>query len=92
MKKLLICTCVTLLAGCAATSNIVPMGSDRFMMSKQAATGFPGLGNLKAEVFTEANTYCTNLGKKMDVLASSESQGPYILGNYPRAEVQFSCK
>jgi hypothetical protein len=89
--KLILATFAALLAGCAATSNIVPMGGDTYMMSKQAATGFPGLGNLKAEVLTEANAYCAKAGKKMQATQTSESRPPYILGNYPRAEVQFSC-
>ena len=80
------------LTGCAATSSIAPMGGDQFMLSKQAATGFPGLGNLKAEVLTDANAHCVKAGKTMQVVNTSESQPPYIFGNYPRAEVQFACR
>lgn len=83
---------VAVLAGCAATSTIAPMGNDTFMLSKQAATGFPGLGNLKAEVLTEANAHCGKTGKSIQVVSTTESQPPFILGNYPRAEVQFTCR
>lgn len=69
---------IAALTGCAATSSISPMGvsstgNDTFMLSKQAATGFSGLGNLKAEVLTEANAHCSRSGKKMQVLNTSES-------------------
>ena len=35
-----------LMVGCAANSGIVPIGNDTFFISKQAATGFTGLGTL----------------------------------------------
>lgn len=80
------------LAGCAATSTVAPLGGDTFMLSKQAATGFHGLGNLTAEVLTEANAHCVKLGRGMQVVSTSESQPPYLFGNYPRAEVRFTCR
>lgn len=95
--KLAIATCAALLAGCAATSSISPTGvsasgSDTFMLSKQAATGFTGLGNLKGEILEEANAHCARSGKRMQVVSTTESSPPFILGNYPRAEVQFACR
>lgn len=79
------------LSGCAAASGVVPMGQDTYMASKQAATGFPGLGNMKAELLTEANEFCSFRGKVMTVTNVVETQPPYIFGNYPRSEVQFRC-
>jgi len=61
------------------------------MVSRQAATGFSGSGTLKAEAFQEANQYCLNQQKKLQVISSQEAQPPYIFGNYPKAEVQFMC-
>lgn len=89
--KLVAILAAALLMGCAATSNITPMGRNTFLMTKQAATGFPGLGNMKAEVLTEANAHCVQLKKTMEVVSTSESRPPFILGNYPRVEVQFTC-
>lgn len=82
---------VLVLAGCAANSGVVPMGGDAYMVSRQAATGFPGLGNLKAEALQEANQFCTSQQKAMEVIQTTETSPPYLLGNYPRAEVQFRC-
>jgi hypothetical protein len=67
------------------------MGKDTFMIAKQQATGFPGLGNMKAEIIGEASRHCAGLGKELQVVSTQESQPPYILGNYPRSEIQFMC-
>ncbi|TMJ49948.1 MAG: hypothetical protein E6G85_19805 [Alphaproteobacteria bacterium] len=39
---------------------MVPNGQGGYLIAKQAATGFPGLGNLKAEAMGEPNQYCAN--------------------------------
>lgn len=67
------------------------MGPDAFMVSRQAATGFSGAGSLKAEALQEANLHCMSQGKALLVVTTNEAQPPYILGNFPRAEVQFKC-
>ena len=82
---------IALLAGCASNSGVRPIGQDTFMVSRQAATGFSGSGTLKAEAFKEASDYCTKFGKQMQVVNTQEAQPPYILGNFPKAEVQFMC-
>ena len=61
------------------------------MVARQAATGFSGLGNLKGEALQEADQYCASKKMSLHVLGTRETQPPYILGNYPRAEVQFKC-
>jgi hypothetical protein len=61
------------------------------MLSRQAATGFMGLAKIKAKAFQEAGAFCQNQGRVMEVVNTSESQPPYILGNYPRADIQFMC-
>jgi len=80
-----------LLAGCATSSGVVTIGPDTFMMSKQAGSGFGGQGTLKADLFREGGAYCASQGKVLQVVNTSENAGPYILGNYPRAEIQFMC-
>lgn len=42
------------LSGCASNSGVVGTGPDTFMVSRQAATGFSGLGTLKADAIREA--------------------------------------
>jgi hypothetical protein len=79
------------MAGCASNSGVVPIGKDTFMVSRQAATGFSGSGTLKAEAFNEANQYCLSQNKTLQVVNTHEAQPPYVLGNFPKAEVQFMC-
>jgi putative hemolysin len=79
------------LAGCASHSGVVPNGQGGYLIAKQAATGFPGLGNLKAEVLDEASQYCGQQGREFLLVKSRETQSPYMLGNYPRAEIEFQC-
>lgn len=80
-----------LLSACASNSGVVPIGSDTYMVSRQAATGFSGSGTLKAEAFREANEFCLSQKKKLQVVSTTEAQPPYILANFPKAEIQFMC-
>jgi hypothetical protein len=79
------------LTGCAANSGVIPIGKDTYMVSRQAATGFSGSGTLKAEAFQEANQFCLTRAKEVQVVSTHEAAPPYILGNFPKAEVQFMC-
>ena len=82
---------VLLVAGCASQTGVVPKGQGGYLIAKQAATGFPGLGNLKAEAMGEANQYCQSRGREFLLTNEMETQPPYLLGNYPRAEISFQC-
>jgi hypothetical protein len=76
---------------CASHTGIVQMGRDTYMVAKQQATGFPGLGNMKAELIAEASSHCAERGKELQIVSTYETQPPYVLGNYPRSEIQFMC-
>jgi hypothetical protein len=89
--KIICCLLAIILAGCALNSGVVPIGKDTFMVSRQAAAGFSGSGTLKAEAFKEANQYCLSQNKVLQIVNTTEAQPPYVLGNFPKAEVQFMC-
>lgn len=91
MKKLVAIFAVTILAGCASDSGVIDQGGGTYFVSKQAATGFPGLGNLRADATTEARQFCARSGRDLRVLKANESRPPYLLGNYPRVELEFAC-
>jgi hypothetical protein len=88
--RYLICIAL-LLGGCAVNTGVVELSSDTYIVSRQAATGFTGRGNLKEESISEANIFCKKKNKSLKVLSVQEAQPPYILGNFPKAEVQFTC-
>jgi hypothetical protein len=79
------------LFGCASQTGVVPNGQGGYLIAKQAATGFPGLGNLKAEAMSEASQNCAGQGREFLLTDATETQPPYMLGNYPRAEISFQC-
>ena len=89
--KIYSCIAAIIVAGCAANSGVVSMGSDIYFVSRQASTGFAGASTLKAEALQEANQYCQMQKKAIEVVHMTEAQPPFILGNYPKAEVQFKC-
>jgi len=79
------------LAGCASNSSVIATGPSSFMVSRQAASGFSGSGNLKAEALGEAGQHCSARGQTLYVTDTVEAAPPYVMGNFPKAEVQFMC-
>jgi len=67
------------------------MGKNTYMISKQAATGFTGLGTLKAEAIREASAFCEQTNKRVKVNSFIDGKPPFVLGNFPRTEIYFSC-
>lgn len=81
-----------LLSGCATTTTgAMSAGSDTFVVSRQAGAFPSGREPLLAEALAEAGAKCGSMGKTMKLLSSTENPGPYILGNYPKATVTFTC-
>lgn len=81
-----------LLVGCATTSTgPLPAGPNTFIVSRQAGALPSGREPLLAEALAEANSKCASLGKTMAVVSTTENAGPYILGNYPKLTLVFSC-
>lgn len=82
---------ILILGGCASNSGIVQMGNDTYMVSRQAATGFEGMGTLKADAMREAYEQCQKSGKSVEVLEAIDAKPPYIFGNFPKTEIRFKC-
>ena len=89
--RLAICLALLTLTGCASHTGVTPNGRGGYLIAKQAATGFPGLGNLKAEAMSEADAYCRGQGREFLLISAKETQPPYVMGNYPRTEIEFEC-
>jgi hypothetical protein len=77
------------LAGCASNSGIVPAGQGTYNITAQAATGFGGLGDLKADALRQAAAHCGT--KDLQVVRYDETKPPYAFGNYPRVDLTFRC-
>ncbi len=91
MKAIAVLLGALLVTGCASHTGITPIGGGSFMIAKQQATGFPGLGNMKADLLREGHAHCAAMKKNFELTGATETQPPYILGNYPRSEITFRC-
>jgi Short C-terminal domain len=88
MKKFVITT-IVLLTGCAS-SGVIPMGQDTFMISKQSSTGFHSAGSVKADIYKEGSAYCASQGKEFQPVNDHGVDG--VPGrSFASAEVQFRC-
>ena len=82
-----------MLAACATESTgPVSAGHGTFVVSRQAGAFPSGREPLLVEAIGEAQAKCTNTGKTMKLISQTENSGPYIMGNYPKATVVFSCE
>lgn len=90
MKSVLAVLLASTVCGCATNSGVVATGADTYFVSRQG-TGFSGMGTLKAEAMGEAGQFCGAKGLVPQVTQESEAKPPFVLGNYPRVEVQFRC-
>ena len=79
------------LVGCASNTGVVPIGQETLKIYKRGATGFVGSETIKADVLIEASEYCAGQKKSLYVVSVLMGNPPYILGNFPKAEVQFKC-
>ena len=68
MKKVILSTAAIglLMQGCSASSpgvgGVGEIGNNRYLMIRQAGSGFDGLGPLKIEALTEGDAFCRKLG------------------------------
>lgn len=75
------------LAGCA-TAEIVPIGTDSYMIAQTSAGGvFKAMSSLKTEVIQRANAFAESKGKVAIPIAAKES--PAYPGHMPSFEYQF---
>lgn len=82
------------LAGCVGdkSSGVIALTPGTFTVSRQAgALPVNGLGTLKEDALREASDACAAKGQALNVIATRQNPGPYIWGNYPRVEIDFSC-
>lgn len=86
-----------MIAGCATTppnnlretSDIVPIGKDTYMVARQGGFFTASGGEVKAQMYRDANDFCISKGKNlMPVSSSSRDAAAY---KYATAELQFRC-
>lgn len=90
MRKLLFVATLAL-AGCASNPGVVKTGPNSYIVSRQGKTGFASVASLRAKAMGDANAYCAQQGKQAQMTATDQSSGPPIFGNFPRADITFTC-
>ena len=90
--KVVLVTAFILVSACATNTGVTPIGNDTFKIYKRAGA-FPtsGSSELKAEAMNQATLYCVNQKKSVHVVKEVLGSPPYILGNFPKAELHFKC-
>lgn len=92
MNKLFISFLFLVLSGCATTTTgPTPSGKNQYIMSRQEGAFPSGSEPLLQEVLLQANKFCQSTNKNLEILDTHENQGPFILGNYPKATIRFKC-
>nr|WP_052678434.1 SHOCT domain-containing protein [Moritella viscosa] len=66
---------------------------DQYRIFHQASTGFSGTGGIRRSATKRADDFCRNQSEetKMFKLSEHTASPPYILGNFPRIEIIFTC-
>jgi hypothetical protein len=88
MKPVLVLL-LPLFAGCAASTGVVAIGPETYMVAHRDNGPMSSLGALKAAAYQDAAIFCAAKNKSMQVLRSNDV--PRSLGQFPETEVQFTC-
>ena len=89
MKVLLVILITLVMIGCAST-GVVPMDNDTYMVAKRSAQ--PGFGPAwcaKADIYREANEFCAKQNKKVETVNLEMVNGSF--GRPASASLQFLC-
>jgi hypothetical protein len=79
-----------LLTACAAQPSVTPAGEGTYIASR-SGQAYNSITGLKAKALSQADDFCAAKHMTFKVLNSTNSDPPYIFGNYPRVEIQFKC-
>ena len=80
-----------LLAGCAASTGPAQLYGDVLSLTRQGDTGFSSANEQRLQALADARGHCGSIEKSFFLVALNENKPPFVLGNFPRAEVQFMC-
>lgn len=87
--KIVALSIVLLLSGCAS-SGVVPLSADKFMISKNTAKFGGGISaSAASEVYEEASDFCAKQGKKVETVDLQLTPGRF--GSLGNVTLQFRC-
>lgn len=65
--------------------------SDAYRIFHHGATGFTPVTAVRSSAEQRAQQFCSSKGKLYELLRETVSVGAHVLGNFPRAELVFTC-
>ena len=92
MKSTALALALFMASGCAVNSGVQAFTDDVLMVSRQGATGASSQSDLRGAAMNEARAYCEQRQQRFTLVELIEARPPYILGNFPKAEVRFQCR
>jgi len=72
-RLFIVLSTLTILSGCASTSDIVPYGKDSYLVNVDDVWGGHSPGKLQVKAAQDASAYCAKQGKVMRVRNTSGS-------------------
>ena len=90
MKKFSLIVPAILISACTASSGVIPVGNNVYMISR-SEKGFDTTGSrVKADALKEANKFCLSNGKELEIVKTSqEDMKPFR--SDAQAEIEFKC-
>jgi hypothetical protein len=75
------------------TTSINPQlpNNPTYRVFHQASTGFVSVTSIRESTEKRARDFCANSDNTYYPIAETTAKPPYILGNFPRIEILFSC-
>jgi hypothetical protein len=65
--------------------------ADAYRIFHQGATGYVPVSAVRNSAEQRAQDFCHEKGESYELLRATVSTGAHILGNFPRAELVFTC-
>lgn len=94
MKKILILCAVLALSGCAS-SGVIPVGENKYMISDSNAMYWEG-GHVMVDIIKEGTAYCAKQGKKFELLdqktEDAQAGSLWAAKRTASAQIYFTCK
>lgn len=92
LKPLALALALFLLSGCAThSSGPISAGKSTWVLTRQEGAFPSGNEPLLAEALAEGRAFCENLNKEFRLVDTYQNDGPFIMGNYPKATITFAC-
>jgi hypothetical protein len=90
IQSLLLAASPLVLLGCAALSDVTPIGADTFMATAHSNDVNARVDEQKAQVMRSAAEFCRRRGARVEVIRLDAAAPPP--GRPPTAELDFRCQ